>query len=1156
MLRTPVSTQSAAVLSSSQRRQWFLHQHAAETAHWRTVLIEYAGRADAALLTRQLQALTEAHEELRASYHLEGRNPVRRVHAVQRAAPVLEAIHIDESEFEARLAQLDHSAPDLAAAPSFTPYLFVLEQRSVLALRVHSISFDRWSDQVFASALAALQEGVHGPAEQAGEQMARAACAAQADCADVTLDEGLAYWRARLDGMRVNAELPTDSARTFAPSGGCTSLAGGLATGEAAELAAFAAQRCVRPFAVHLAAMAIVLHRWTGEPGQLIGNALPGRVAHQALTIGCFDNVIPVRVVVPDAPLRCTDFIAAVDRNYAQDRRHGGTPLERIVQQREPARRGARSPLFDVATHLQRDLAPLARGLDGVAIGPFTLREAGAAAHVDLNFVVKDHGEQWQVVCEYDPALFREGTVATLLDAYRVVLLQLVRFDLDVRDVQVPAALDKHAAQAAASLVPVCIAGDLTLDSMLDALHFWSGVTNLRTSLQAPLYGQLYQELVAPAGALARNTRGFNIIVVRYEQWCASAAGAEGLDMARSLAAAGQFAQAIAQLAARNPAPHIMLLGQPDPAWERRAGFDAVRRGADRLIEEALHSAPNLHCIRPQDIAARYPIDTVHEAHGAELGDMPYSEDYYRALATVAFRRALALFQKPAKVIVLDCDYTLWHGACSEVAVGELVISDEAMQFQLAMQEKRREGVLLCLCSQNDEADVWRVFDQHPRMVLRREDITLARIDWNSKPAKIASLGKELNLSLDSFVFLDDDPVQCAQVRAQLPQVATVQVSIPQLPAMLGHLWVLDARAVAASSGERTRYYQDEGRRSGQRASAASYAHYLEQLNLAFTFHALHDATHIDRVCELSYRTNQFNLTARQLGNAEISAAMAQRTMQGLVLHLQDDFGDYGVVGAVLFSVTSAALEVTDMFLSCRALQRGAEHQMLQRVAQEAHAAGLPQLHLHWRATGKNAPALAFIESLAGGAAFPGHGYFSLPTQQALALRFDPTVATANAARDLAAVPHEKAQPARHGAAAASNHIAHKLRSIGQLSEALKSARLGWSHRESTLVFEVPRTDEEVRLAAIWSDVLGIPVAALGVDDRFIDLGGQSLLGMRMLSRVRKEMTAEVSIREFVEGPTIRALAQVVKKKSLTNRTRTRMDQLEQSGQELERGEL
>lgn len=1154
MLRSPASTRSVTALSGAQKRQWFLHQHADATAYARTVVIEFAGRIDEDRLKSALKALTAAHEELRASYFMEGRKPVKLVHPAAHVAPVLEVHPIDEGELAAQLARIGHVAPALARAPSFKSHLFVLGDRSVLAVRVHGLSLDRWSDVVFLNALAALYDGDEQQAAAIGDRLGRAAAESAAITAGATGDEALAYWRSRLHGVRAGAALPTDGVRTFAHAYDGERGVVDLAGDEAAELAAFAAAQGIPAFAVHLAAVAIVLQRWTGEGEQLIGNVVPGRGADQAQAIGCFENVIPVRVDVPDAPMPAIDFVRAVGRAHAQDRAHGACPFELIVQQIEATRRGAKNPLFDVASVLARDLQPVEPGPKGIAAGAFTLLDAPRTAQVDLCFVVTEPRGGWQVACDYDASLFRDTTIATLLDAYRAVLLQLVRADLDVRDIQVPAALAQHAAASTSADVPVQIAGDLTLDPMLDTLAFWSGLTNLRTRLHAPIYGQLFKELVSNTGALAVNTRGFNIVVVRYEQWCV--ASADGLDVARSLAAAGQFVTALSQLAARNPAPQLVVFGQPATASEARAGFAEFRRDVDRLVDEAMSSASSLHAIRPEEIAARYPVALVHEDRGAEFGDLPYSEDYYRALATVAFRRASSLLRKPVKVIVLDCDFTLWDGVCSEVGVDELVISDAAVRFQQAMREQRRKGVLLCLCSQNDEADVWRVFDEHPRMVLRRDDITLAKIDWNSKSSKIAAIAQALNLSLDSVVFMDDDPLQCAEVRARLPEVTTLQVSIPRVAQALDHLWVLDERPAVAAPAERTGYYRDEGRRSDAKTQAASYADYLAQLKLKFTFHGVTDPLHIDRVSELSYRTNQFNTSARQRSSAEIVAAMERGAMDGFVLHLQDDFGDYGLVGAALFETTGTALAITDFFLSCRALNRGAEHRMLQQLAQMAEAAGLHQLEIHFRRTAKNAPALAFLGALADESGLPEGGVLAVSTQRALALRFDPVAADGAPAEPGADAPRTPAQAGVQHVAKAHGHIAHSLQTIAQLSQALKDAKRGWSHRVRAGAFQPPRGEEELALAVIWADVLGMNAAELSMQDKFMDLGGHSLLGMRMLNRLQREMKVELSLREFVEGPTIRELAALVRNKSLAARADAAIDELTRSGRSFERGEI
>jgi FkbH-like protein len=168
-------------------------------------------------------------------------------------------------------------------------------------------------------------------------------------------------------------------------------------------------------------------------------------------------------------------------------------------------------------------------------------------------------------------------------------------------------------------------------------------------------------------------------------------------------------------------------------------------------------------------VQALYPVEEIHDPHGEQLGHLPYTPVYFVALATTIARRIHAIVAPPYKVAALDCDGTLWAGICGEDGPHGVVLDPPRRTLQEFMADRRRAGMLLALCSKNNEEDVVQTFRVHPEMPLRLQDFAGRRINWETKGAGLASLAAELDLGLDSFILVDDNPKECTEAQAGVP---------------------------------------------------------------------------------------------------------------------------------------------------------------------------------------------------------------------------------------------------------------------------------------------------------------------------------------------------------------------------------------------------
>lgn len=353
-------------------------------------------------------------------------------------------------------------------------------------------------------------------------------------------------------------------------------------------------------------------------------------------------------------------------------------------------------------------------------------------------------------------------------------------------------------------------------------------------------------------------------------------------------------------------------------------------------------------------------------------------------LATLSRRLAelCVLYKRtPIKCIVLDCDNTLWGGIVGEdgldgIKLGETYPGTAFESFQRQLSQLNRVGFLLALNSKNNEPDVLAVFEKHPRMVLKLDQIAAMRVNWQDKAGNMQELAEELNIGLDSFLFIDDSDFEINFLRERLPQVNCLQTPRQawELPLLLPRVAWLDRIRVTAEDRKKAKMYAEEAQRRQFRTSSGDIRDYLHGLKIELRFEPFDAGKHVARAAQLTQKTNQFNLTTRRYTEADL-LAMQQSGTHIYLASLQDRFGEYGRIAmAILKPTADAGVCALDVFLmSCRVIGRGVEDSFLRMAAQRMKAAGFTKLRAEFIPTAKNAVSAGFLSS-AGLAETRRHG--------------------------------------------------------------------------------------------------------------------------------------------------------------------------------------
>jgi FkbH-like protein len=325
-----------------------------------------------------------------------------------------------------------------------------------------------------------------------------------------------------------------------------------------------------------------------------------------------------------------------------------------------------------------------------------------------------------------------------------------------------------------------------------------------------------------------------------------------------------------------------------------------------------------------------------------------------------------------AKVIVLDADNTLWGGIVGEdgldgIALGPDYPGNTFMDFQRRLLDFQQRGYILALCSKNNVADVEQVLREHPHQLLRDEHFAARRVNWLTKPDNLISLAEELNVGLDSLIFVDDSDHECAAVRQRLPQVEVIQMPARpiEVTTCLEHVARLEVLSLTAEDLIKTEMYAQEVRRRELKErvqrSGVGMGDYLASLEMKMQVN-FNDTAHLVRLSQLTQKTNQFNLTTRRYNETQMQQFIASSDWLVADFSLTDVFGHSGVAGmAIVRLINGQQAELDTFLMSCRVIGREAEAAFLHCLLRQLAAQGVKELAADFLPTTKNEPTKNFL---------------------------------------------------------------------------------------------------------------------------------------------------------------------------------------------------
>ena len=391
------------------------------------------------------------------------------------------------------------------------------------------------------------------------------------------------------------------------------------------------------------------------------------------------------------------------------------------------------------------------------------------------------------------------------------------------------------------------------------------------------------------------------------------------------------------------------------------------------LVEaEAAHN--NVKMLDIREFTRNYPAEEVFDWKFWFISQMGMNPKVTKPFMAWWSRKLDEIALKRKKCLVLDLDNTLWGGVLGEDGIEGIKLGGDypgkAFHYwQEALLELSKTGVILTVCSKNNEADVLEAWEKNPFMVLKKDNFATWRINWTDKATNIKELAEELNIGLDSFVFVDDNPTERELIKQMLPMV-----EVPEFPAQPYELPVFfkdlvekyfRVYSVTSEDKKKTEQYKANAQRAQAQRSFVDFDSFLESLDIRITIEAANEFN-IPRIAQMTQKTNQFNLTTKRYTDADVRQFVEQG-WKIWCISVADKFGDNGITGCIMITPNDNLNDnkgwgIDTFLLSCRILGKGIEIAFAKKILSMLKDNGVESIKAEYIPTAKNAQVKDFYE--------------------------------------------------------------------------------------------------------------------------------------------------------------------------------------------------
>lgn len=1029
-------------------------------------------------------------------------------------------------------ASLRDRRRDLLRDPLFSLTLVRLDDACFeLIIDFHHMALDGWTSALLLQRLEALYFGE----ATGGDRNAASGMRAYFEwLGRHAPEQARDYWHRLLGDYQSRSDVPAHLPRNLASDSAPLFVETRTGAALHGTLLSWCEQQGLTLNAVVQTLWGVFLSRLTGSDDLVFGATVSGRgsdLAGVGDIAGMLINTLPVRIRARDAA-SFAELAGETAQQFAESMSFGHLTLAEI-QTLTPARAGLVTHALVFENYPAADAA--------VARWQWQPQEIFDPMHFEFGLIVAPLANDLSFRFVADGSLYLQDR----LEKMGVDLCELLAALLDAHQ-----PLDVLARGIAAGWT---LSANFTADSLVGMLQYHEYIGGSSGAVTLLPYDQIVQELINPGSRLRRLQPQQHVVMWR------PVMGENGkVVVSDAYEQLAELAAGLAAYAGACPGSRLYFVpcpwldcnpqdrGSPDRGpqdgdWTLYGEFAAYMKEA--LAD--LHGSPmNAEVLTLENLVETYGLQQPCHPPQLIFGDIPYTEEFFAAVANLLARRRDLHNRKPIKVYVVDADDTLWGGIVGEDGVHGVRLDAAHVCLQQTLLNARAAGALICLATKNNEEDVRAVFDQR-EMPLRWTQLTRVCAGWRPKSESILALAEELSLGLDSFVFIDDSPLECEQVLATCPGVLAIQLPATQdREAFLKHLWLLDVRVATREDAARAQMYAEELQRANAKKATGTYAEFLASLDIRIDMRTV-ERGDLQRTAQLSQRTNQFNTTGIRYSEVEIASLLQNSDTDIRCVSVADKYGEYGLTGSIFIRRSAEAWTMFGFMLSCRVLGRGVEHTIMRRLAQEAALNGVGELRVDFVKLTRNAPALQFLQSIAfvpetarrSDAAWQ----FCLPV--ATAEHWQPGSVDNPAAHEESATKQDdsrsvnpREETTQVFAADATPLSARMSRYYHRLASTLNSGtkllyelqrqdviqKTGAAARHSASK-TLPCTPTELTLASFFTELLGQP--EIFREDSFHDLGGHSLQVMMLFSRIAARYGLTLDFRDLQANPMLADLA-------------------------------
>ena len=390
----------------------------------------------------------------------------------------------------------------------------------------------------------------------------------------------------------------------------------------------------------------------------------------------------------------------------------------------------------------------------------------------------------------------------------------------------------------------------------------------------------------------------------------------------------------------------------------------------NKILEDCQNQ--NLRLIETNQIHSMHSISKTLDTRYLYSAKSIYTHTFYRHYACIVCMNILKIKGNIKKVLVLDCDNTLWKGVLGEDGINGIDMSSDSPtgavfnEVQLIFKSLKKKGILICLCTKNNNEDIEAVIDSHPDLIINSKDLVYISANWEPKPDNLIKMSKSLNLGLDSFVFIDDSDFEIGLMREKLPEVTSLKVpeKISEYPSFaLNVSTIFEGHKLTEEDKNRTAMYKAQILRDKELKNSVSVVSYLKSLNMCLYFY-LDSEKYLNRLSKMTQKTNQFNLTTIRMTESDVQKYINSTSDFVICSSLSDRFGDSGVTAACFISFKEKkTANIDNLLLSCRVLGRNVEYSFLEQIIKEISKRGAKELFAKYILSSKNKQVRDFYEN-------------------------------------------------------------------------------------------------------------------------------------------------------------------------------------------------